>query len=60
MPTATPAFSQRKALINKFIQNISTSFNDVRPYSVAFCETIVDFIKNQPEKVHSAIRLAKF
>lgn len=54
----SPRRAQHKQLLSLF-SSPSTTFKDVRPYSCAFCETTVDFIKNQDDIVHSAIRLAK-
>ena len=50
---------QHRALLSKFNPETST-WKDTKPYSCGFCETVVDFIQNQNEIVHSAIRLAKF
>jgi hypothetical protein len=57
--TNGPSRAQRKGLMLKFA-GPEVCFNDVRPYSVAFCETVCDFMANQPEQVHAAIRLSKF
>ena len=50
---------QHRVLLSKFDPERST-WKDTKPYSCGFCETVVEFIQNQSEIVHSAIRLAKF
>jgi hypothetical protein len=56
--SASPQEIQHKQLMTKF--NVpSTSYSNIRPYSTAFCESIVHFIRSQDEIVHSVIRLAK-
>lgn len=52
IPQKNPIRAQRKGIFAKF-SNPETRYSDVRPYSA-------DFIRSQPEIVHSAIRLAKF